>query len=289
MAGQIGPICATCRTRRTRNPAPCARCDTAHVLVARDDDGTELCGPCTGHPELDWTCRRCGHPGDLYAEGCCTGCVVADRLDALFERGDGTVATQLEPLLSALKAAKPWTILNWLKRSTAALLAELAAHPDVLTHATLDALPLQTLVELPRTAFRRDSDNAFLVLGKQPVLLPPSPARLVDRYLAQEGASFPYANGAPPVYLLRGRYPNQPRNAHGLATLLTKRGLHTRTARNTTMLHAVTDMPSVVVADLFGLTPSTTTRWAQLANSSWNDYLAADAERQRDRSSPQRR
>jgi hypothetical protein len=46
------------------------------------------------------------------------------------------------------------------------------------------------------------------------------------------------------------------------------------------MLHAVTDMPPVVVADLFGLNPRTTTRWAQLANASWNDYLAAEAELQ---------
>lgn len=51
--------------------------------------------------------------------------------------------------------------------------------------------------------------------------------------------------------------------------MLAKHGLLTRAARNTALLHAVTDKPSVVVADLFGVNPSTTTRWAQLANNGW--------------------
>lgn len=39
------------------------------------------------------------------------------------------------------------------------------------------------------------------------------------------------------------------------------------------MILAVTDMPAVVVADLFGLSPGTATRWAEFANTSWSAYL----------------
>lgn len=458
----VGLLCAACRARRTRNPAPCARCQTAHVLVGRNSNGAGICGPCSGRPELDWACQRCGQPGDIYTDGCCTGCVVSDRLDALFDRGDGTVATQLAPLVAALKATDPWNVQGWLRRSTAALLAELAEHPDALTHATLDvlpqnamtrstratlvttgvlperhetlaqlelwaaralqdrlprqlallrpfvewdvlrgarrrarrgaytagaaltdrqeitaaiilldwlddvgaelatatpahlerwielhpakantigaflrwararrintefdiprrprtfpevslddaqhheqlrrcltdenlsldlriagalvrlyALPLQRLSTLPRTAYRRADDldrHAYLVLGEHPVLLPPSLARLIDRYLADGGAGFPYAQGEQPLYLLRGRYPRQPRNAHGLASLLAKQGLYTRTAHNTAMFQAVSTMPPTVVADLFGITVDTAVRWAHLANTSWDCYLDA--------------
>lgn len=455
----IGSLCAACRTRRNRHPAACARCGTVHVLVGRDEHGNDLCGPCTGHPELDWSCRRCGHPGDLYAEGCCTGCVVADRLDDLFDRGDGIAAPQLQPLVDALKAAKPWSVLTWLRHDTAALLAELGRHPDELSHATLDTLPqtyithyaraslvstgvlpqraehfaqlglwstrtlagqpahrlallrpfvewdvqraarrradrgrygvnaaaadrseisaaiefltwldkigkemraatqadlerwlelrpgrqkfigtflrwvrarrinrdlaipagsrttpsqflgdethqqqlrrcltdedmplglriaaalvrlyavnLVRLVELPTTAFSRDGDHAYLTIHEHPVLLPPSLARLIEHYLAQAGPSFPYAASTGPRYLLRGRYPDRPRGAHALATQLKRHDLYTRPARNTAMIRAVTDMPAAVVADLFGLSPDTTVRWADFAGTSWSDYLDA--------------
>lgn len=57
--------------------------------------------------------------------------------------------------------------------------------------------------------------------------------------------------------------------------MLSKQGLYTRQARNTAMIRAVTDMPAVVVADLFGLSPGTATRWAEFANTNWSDHLNA--------------
>ncbi|MEY2231129.1 MULTISPECIES: hypothetical protein [Streptomyces] len=47
------------------------------------------------------------------------------------------------------------------------------------------------------------------------------------------------------------------------------------------MIEAVTDLPPIIVADLFGLHPSTADRWAGYANDSWTNYLAA-----RDRQPP---
>ncbi|MFJ3966165.1 hypothetical protein [Streptomyces sp. NPDC090036] len=47
------------------------------------------------------------------------------------------------------------------------------------------------------------------------------------------------------------------------------------------MIEAVTDLPPIIVADLFGLHASTADRWAGYANDSWTPYLAA-----RDRQPP---
>lgn len=67
----------------------------------------------------------------------------------------------------------------------------------------LYAVNIARLVELPRTAYRRDGDHAYLTIHEHPVLVPPSLARLIERYLAQTGASFPYAASVEPRYLLR--------------------------------------------------------------------------------------
>ncbi|MER6353700.1 hypothetical protein ABT186_18140 [Streptomyces sp. NPDC001634] len=45
-------------------------------------------------------------------------------------------------------------------------------------------------------------------------------------------------------------------------------------------MEAITDLPPIVVADLFGISPATAHRWSQLAGNSWAPYLAA---RQRSR------
>ncbi|MFD9655492.1 hypothetical protein [Streptomyces mirabilis] len=57
-------------------------------------------------------------------------------------------------------------------------------------------------------------------------------------------------------------------------------GLPVRAARNTALMEAITDLPPIVVADLFGISPATAHRWSQLAGNSWAPYLAA---RQRSR------
>ncbi|MFE2750153.1 hypothetical protein ACFXKX_38630 [Streptomyces scopuliridis] len=48
-----------------------------------------------------------------------------------------------------------------------------------------------------------------------------------------------------------------------------------RTARNTAMLEAVTDLPPIVISDLFGVSATSAHRWARFAQDSWADHLAA--------------
>ncbi|MFD3484839.1 hypothetical protein [Streptomyces sp. NPDC058665] len=46
-------------------------------------------------------------------------------------------------------------------------------------------------------------------------------------------------------------------------------------ARNTALMEAITDLPPIVVSDLFGIHPNTAYAWAQYAQNSWAEYLEA--------------
>jgi len=39
------------------------------------------------------------------------------------------------------------------------------------------------------------------------------------------------------------------------------------------MITAVTELPPIVVSDLFGIAATTANAWARLAQDSWTDYL----------------
>ncbi|GAA3823211.1 hypothetical protein [Streptomyces chiangmaiensis] len=41
------------------------------------------------------------------------------------------------------------------------------------------------------------------------------------------------------------------------------------------MIEAATSLPPIVIADLFGISPSTAESWTKYANDSWTQYLAA--------------
>ena len=72
-----------------------------------------------------------------------------------------------------------------------------------------------------------------------------------------------------------GRPASRPQNPGSIHNLLRRYGLPTISARNTAMIDVVSELPPIVVSDLFGLHPSTAYRWAQYAQSSWADYLLA--------------
>jgi hypothetical protein len=112
-------------------------------MVGRSQDGHDQCGLCCGADSLNVQCRRCGYPGDIYTDGTCSRCIVRERVEELLARPDGTVSTQLKPLVEALaKAGDPWSVLAWTRAQRGArLLARLAAHEHDITHDMLDALP----------------------------------------------------------------------------------------------------------------------------------------------------
>ncbi len=138
----IGPVCQVCYTAVLRSPAECPRCGIVQPLIARDDDGAEVCGPCVGFA-ADYTCKQCGRAGNPHSRGRCAHCVLAERVNALLTGPDGTVVPQLEPLAAALAdAPSPFCAIQWIKDSpNTKLLARLAAEGRELTHELLDGLP----------------------------------------------------------------------------------------------------------------------------------------------------
>lgn len=125
-----------------RSPVECARCGTVQPLIARDDDGTEVCGSYVGFA-ADCTCKQCGRAGNPHSRGRCAHRVLGERVNALLAGPDGTVAPQMEPLAEALSdAPSPFPAIQWIKESpNTELLARLAAEGHDLTHDLLDELP----------------------------------------------------------------------------------------------------------------------------------------------------
>jgi hypothetical protein len=141
----------------------------------------------------------------------------------------------------------------------------------------LYGLPISRIVELTADRFHRDQDTAFLTLGKNPVLLPPKLAVLIEKQIT-EPRYHSMIRTQPdhlPHLLLPGSPPGKPRSARGVHKLMRENGFPTLAARNTAMIEAVAELPPIVVSDLFGIHPGTAHGWAKFAQTSWTEYLAA--------------
>ncbi|CAL9325997.1 XRE family transcriptional regulator [Streptomyces sp. SudanB182_2057] len=141
----------------------------------------------------------------------------------------------------------------------------------------LYALPVSRIVHLTTNRFHRDENGAYLTLDRHPVLLPPKLALLIEEQIAQPVTDsrmrqqLDDTNG----YLFPGKAPGRPRSAAATHHLLNECGLPVRSARNTAMIEAVTSLPPIVVADLFGIHPNTAQKWANYTKDDWSAYLAA--------------
>lgn len=138
----IGAVCTGCYTRIRSNPHRCPGCATTQPLIATDQAGRGICGPCAG-VEVDFACAQCGCAGNLYQRGRCAACVLANRLAALLADDTGTIPDHLGELHRALTNSPSGPTLTWLTRGRhAGHLAALArATSSEITHHDLDALP----------------------------------------------------------------------------------------------------------------------------------------------------
>jgi hypothetical protein len=143
----------------------------------------------------------------------------------------------------------------------------------------LYALPVMRILELTIDRFHRADDHAYLTISHNPVLLPPRLASLVEQQITQPRrlSTLRGAPGMVPDYLFPGRPSSRPRNASGVSKLMAQHNLPSDIAHNTAMIEAVTELPPIVVSDLFGIAPKTAHAWAQLAQEGWAGYLAASA------------
>ncbi|WP_280465842.1 hypothetical protein [Nocardia brasiliensis] len=140
----------------------------------------------------------------------------------------------------------------------------------------LYATSVQRILELTIDRYHRDHTSGYLTLSERPVLLPPKLARLIEQQIAQPRRFAVTADitDARPTYLFPGNLPGRPRSASGMRATLARYQLPSAIAHNTAMITAVTDLPPIVISDLFGIAPGTASAWARLAQNSWTDYLS---------------
>ncbi len=143
---------------------------------------------------------------------------------------------------------------------------------------SLYAMPTTRIVQLTTDRFHREGDHAYLTLDRNPVLLPPRLAVLIEQQITSPDRRTsvlqqPY--DGTPGFLFPGRPPSRPRHPGTVHSYMRRHGLPGIGARNTAMMEAITDLPPIVVSDLFGLHPSTAYGWAQFAQNSWSEYLEA--------------
>lgn len=139
----------------------------------------------------------------------------------------------------------------------------------------LYALPVTCIVELTTDRFHREEDGAYFTFDRNPVLLPPKLARLIEQQIAQPGPTSVLRRPSEVGFLLPGRPPSKPRSASEVHALMKQYDLPVLAARNTAMLEAVSELPPIVVSDLFGVSASNAHAWAGFAQDSWADHLAA--------------
>lgn len=132
------PWCHACRQRRVR----CIGCGDIRPL--RGGSLAEpLCASCTSPGTTDWhTFPGCGERSQTQSRRC-GRCSLQRRLRDLLGDDTGRVHPQLQALHDHLAHhERPDTVLVWLSNPTPpAILRELAAGGQALTHATLDELP----------------------------------------------------------------------------------------------------------------------------------------------------
>lgn len=129
------PLCPECARRREH----CHRCNNEAPVKARTEDGEPLCGTCWNKdPRSFDDCRTCGSHGRLRNE-LCVRCAATASLEEFLRDGDGVPYPNADGIRDAFASADPACLLEWLKRSSGAVvLNSLIRRPQPITHDLLD-------------------------------------------------------------------------------------------------------------------------------------------------------
>ncbi len=120
-----------------------------------------------------------------------------------------------------------------------------------------------------------DTDT-FVVLRKQPVLLPPPLDALTAELATRSAGEQSDTQPGRPRWLFPGARPGTHAYPGRLATALNqKAGIFVRPGRGSALNALAGDLPAPVLAELLGLSITTATRWGALAARDNADYVAA--------------
>ncbi|MFI9186588.1 hypothetical protein ACIGXG_30715 [Streptomyces goshikiensis] len=145
-----GALCPPCSRRRE----PCSICANLRYVSSRTPDGRPLCGRCFRKSPLSFReCVECGDTSRLHHFGLCPKCAAPRQLRSLLTGPDGEVRPELVPVLTALAASNPHSLLIRLRNpGTPLLLRASAAESGPVTHEVLDRLPQPRSIRYLRAA-----------------------------------------------------------------------------------------------------------------------------------------
>ena len=117
-----------------------------------------------------------------------------------------------------------------------------------------------------------DDGHVTVTFDTVPIELPESLALLVLAHLARRGQAS-YAS-RPDHWLFPGGIPGKHLATENIRGQLVQRGIQPSTARMAAMYQLASEMPSAVLADILGRSPSNAGRWAALSAHDWSQYTA---------------
>ena len=117
-----------------------------------------------------------------------------------------------------------------------------------------------------------DDGHVTVTFDTVPIELPESLALLVLAHLARRGQAS-YAS-RPDHWLFPGGIPGRHLVTENIRGQLVQRGIQPSTARMAAMFQLASEMPSAVLADILGRSPSNAGRWAALSAHDWSQYTA---------------
>ena len=118
----------------------------------------------------------------------------------------------------------------------------------------------------------RDDGHVTVTFDTFPIELPEPLDRLVLAQLARRGQAS-YASH-PDHWLFPGGIPGRHLVTENIRSQLVERGIQPSTARKAAMFQLAAEIPTPILADILGLAPTTTVRWAALAARDWSQYTA---------------
>jgi len=138
---------------------------------------------------------------------------------------------------------------------------------------TLARIRRLTSADIQRSA----NDDMYLKVGRQPLLIPPRIASLLQQLSVSPRRRSLLPIDGPP-WLFPGVVPGEPLSSQAIGDLLQRHvGVRSHAARQAALIAFAAELPPPVLADLLGLTVQTAQKWASYTQPDWAAYLAARA------------
>ena len=148
-----------------------------------------------------------------------------------------------------------------------------AAGPRRRRLVLLYGQPVSRIVQLEHEQLSRRHGQAYLILDRHPVLIPPRLADLIEQLHATATPTAVLGGrGNPANWLFPGQVPGRYLSANGLVRQLNTHGIQARTGRSAALINLAADLPAAVLADLLGLHINTAVRWVKRARRDWASY-----------------